>query len=144
MEYVKRNKDKHEQIAEPGNYPQKWFKDKPCKNCSKLFTPKAPCEKYCSDLCKNRGLQNRYFIKNYGLTVDKYESMLQDQNHLCAICHTEGFIMNKERHKMKLVVDHCHTTGVVRGLLCHNCNRALGLFQDSQVNLTTAINYLKV
>lgn len=47
-------------------------------------------------------------------------------------------------HKMKLVVDHCHVTGKVRGLLCHNCNRALGLLKDSVDNLSKAIDYLKV
>lgn len=42
-----------------------------------------------------------------------------------------------------LVVDHDHTTGKVRGLLCHNCNRALGLLQDNKSYLQSAINYLK-
>lgn len=46
-------------------------------------------------------------------------------------------------HKMKLVVDHCHSSGVVRGLLCHNCNRALGLLKDSTRNLESAIRYLE-
>lgn len=46
-------------------------------------------------------------------------------------------------HKSKLVVDHCHDTGIVRGLLCHNCNRALGLFKDKIEVLKNAIKYLE-
>lgn len=65
------------------------------------------------------------------------------QGGLCAICGGDGFVM-KGCHKMKLVVDHCHETGVVRGLLCHNCNRGLGLFKDSETSLVEAIKYLKV
>jgi len=49
----------------------------------------------------------------------------------------------KEVHTSKLVVDHDHKTGDIRGMLCHNCNRALGLFKDSVVNLKSAIEYLE-
>ena len=48
-----------------------------------------------------------------------------------------------EHHKSKLVVDHCHATGKVRGLLCHNCNRALGLLKDKISVLKNAIQYLE-
>jgi hypothetical protein len=41
------------------------------------------------------------------------------------------------------VVDHCHATGKVRGLLCHNCNRALGLMQDNIENIKRAADYLE-
>jgi len=49
----------------------------------------------------------------------------------------------RKHHKTKLVVDHCHSTGKIRGLLCHNCNRALGLMQDNVETLQNAIDYLK-
>lgn len=58
--------------------------------------------------------------------------------------YPQGFFKDASKHKLKLVVDHCHSSGKVRGLLCHNCNRALGLFQDSMSSLTRAIEYLKV
>lgn len=143
MEYITRNKSKEEQTAHPSKYPQGYFKDKACSMCGEQFSPKAPSEHYCSEVCKNRGLQNRYFLRVYGISVDKYEEMFTEQVGLCKICETEGFVMDATRHKMKLVVDHCHKTGVVRGLLCHNCNRGLGLLQDSTKALQNAISYLE-
>jgi len=68
--------------------------------------------------------------------------MLDAQNNVCAICFEEGFIM-AEHHQAKLMVDHCHTTGRVRGLLCHNCNRALGLLKDNKSRFRSAITYLE-
>lgn len=50
----------------------------------------------------------------------------------------------KACHRIKLVVDHDHATGKVRGLLCHNCNRALGLLHDNPVTINNALEYLKV
>lgn len=138
------NKTKAEQTADPSKYPQGYFKPKPCRCCKKVFTPKAPSELYCSDTCKDKGIMNAYLQRNYGTTFRQYRLMLEGQKGLCKICGSEGFIMNKDRHKMRLVVDHCHSTGKVSGLLCHNCNRALGLFQDSQDSLLKAIDYLKV
>ena len=137
------NKKKAEQTACPSKYPQGYFKDKSCGICSSIFSPKAPSERYCSDFCKDRGITDAYLKRTYGIDSSDYERMLDEQDHKCAICKGDGFVMNKERHKLKLVVDHCHTTGTVRGLLCHNCNRALGLLQDNTDSLREAINYLE-
>ena len=81
-------------------------------------------------------------MRNYNISYSTYLDMLQDQEHKCKICGGEGFVMAKH-HKLKLVVDHCHTTGKVRGLLCHNCNRALGLLKDSRLALENALEYLE-
>lgn len=138
-----RNKPKSAQTATPSKYPQGHFKPKSCRMCSTVFSPKAPSEHYCSEDCKNRAGQSNYLKRTYGITVDDYEVMYEDQQGLCVICRTEGFVMDP-KHTMKLVVDHCHATGVVRGLLCHNCNRALGLLHDDTTALQRAIDYLKV
>lgn len=82
-------------------------------------------------------------MRKYGITTKGYNEMYESQQGKCAICNGEGFCM-AEHHKLKLVVDHCHTTGAVRGLLCHNCNRALGLFKDNIESLEKAVRYLKV
>jgi len=140
--YTKLNKPKAEQTASPDKYPQGRFKPKPCKHCQDVFSPRAPSELYCSDRCKDHAYTSAYLKRTYGITYDDYLRMLEEQQHRCAICPSEGFTMDP-KHKLKLVVDHCHTTGRVRGLLCHNCNRALGLLKDSRSSLERAIGYLE-
>jgi hypothetical protein len=143
MYSIDHNKDKADQTASPDKYPQGRFNMKPCRKCCVEFQPKAPSELYCSDKCKSEGLTDRYLTRIYGITLADYYRMYEEQEGLCKICQTEGFTM-KACHKLKLVVDHCHTTGVVRGLLCHNCNRALGLLHDDLDCLDRAKEYLKV
>lgn len=128
--------------ANPKKYPQGYFKKKPCKRCGTLFQPKAPSHLYCSQKCADEGWSNNYLKNEYGISKDEYDSMLISQKGRCAICGSEGFLM-REHHWSKLVTDHDHKTGHVRGLLCHNCNRGLGLFQDSISNLKQAIQYLE-
>ena len=140
--YAMKNKKKCDQTATPNKYPQGYFKDKPCKQCGELFSPQAPSELYCSDGCKDTGLVNAYLKRKYGITVDDYNQMLIEQNHCCKICGSSGFKM-KDAHKVLLVVDHNHVNGNVRGLLCHNCNRALGLLQDDIAIVRRCAEYLE-
>lgn len=128
--------------ASPRKYPQKYFKDKPCRWCKESFKPVAPSHLYCSDTCKDKGLADNYYSNNYGVGLLQVEQILKNQNNLCAICGEEGFKMN-EHIKSPLNLDHCHETGKVRGLLCHNCNRALGLLKDNKERLNRAILYLE-
>lgn len=124
------------------DWPQGYFKVKKCKACSKNFTPESPCNLYCTPTCAVEGKTTAYLMRNYKITFKDYEELLNKQKGLCAICNGPGFKM-AEYHNIQLVVDHCHTTGRVRGLLCHNCNRALGLLQDSKESLEIAIKYLE-
>lgn len=140
--YLMQNKPQKDMTASPDKYPQGYFKVKKCKTCETLFQPLAPSHLHCSPCCSSSSVATRYLMRNYGITIDDYYSMLKEQNALCAICGQEGFVMKKE-HKLKLVVDHCHTTGKVRGLLCHNCNRGLGLFQDNTGYMLNAVKYLE-
>jgi hypothetical protein len=128
--------------ATPSKYPQGYFKPKKCRWCEEVFGPVAPSHLYCSDACKDNGLADNYYKNTYGSSLKEVESLLESQNNLCFICEEVGFKMNEHVHS-PLNVDHCHTTGVVRGLLCHNCNRALGLFKDSVDRLKRAISYLE-
>lgn len=75
--------------------------------------------------------------KIYKMTEEQFSVMLESQGHLCAICRggTNG---GRQWH-----IDHCHTTGQVRGILCGNCNKMLGLAKDSPTSLRNAASYLE-
>lgn len=79
--------------------------------------------------------RERTLRKLYGLSMLDYEKMVDSQAGTCAICHEE----NKGKN---LRVDHDHETGVVRGLLCDRCNKAIGQFEDNPVLLRSAIDYI--
>jgi hypothetical protein len=83
----------------------------------------------------NRMEYSKRLWLRYGLTKERYEEMLQNQNELCAICLLKP--------TEKLHVDHDHKTGEVRGLLCGKCNRGIGLFNDDIELLSKSIEYLK-
>lgn len=71
--------------------------------------------------------------QRYGLTEAKYNEIIERQKGRCGICH----------RFRRLVVDHCHAGGRVRGLLCSNCNSALGLFEENLTVLANAVKYLR-
>lgn len=75
----------------------------------------------------------------YGITPEKYNEMLENQGGVCAICKTKPQF---DTRKKRLSIDHCHTTGKVRGLLCDACNRGIGMLKDDTSVLMNAINYL--
>jgi hypothetical protein len=83
-------------------------------------------------------VKNSELKSMFGITLQEYNAMLEQQDNTCAICKNPETDEN-----VSLAVDHCHTTGKVRGLLCSNCNRGLGLFRDLVGNLENAIKYLE-
>lgn len=84
----------------------------------------------------NKDKNRQYDLKkNYGLTVVEYDAMLSAQAGTCAICR-------RKPGRRRLHVDHAHSTGQIRGLLCSHCNTALGLLRESTELLTSAISYL--
>ncbi len=79
-----------------------------------------------------------------GISVDDYQSMEEKQNNLCAICYNpETRINGTTKIAGRLVIDHCHKTNKVRGLLCHGCNAAIGLLKDDSLIITRAARYVK-
>lgn len=70
----------------------------------------------------------------YGLSEEDYLEMLGEQDNRCGIC--------RKSHSPRLFVDHCHTTGEVRGLLCQHCNSLLGFSKDNKETLSRAAKYL--
>ena len=83
----------------------------------------------------------RMKLTNYGITKEQYDAMLAEQNNACAICGC-GPDSNRCTHG-HLAVDHCHTHGNVRALLCDHCNQALGRMNDQPALLVAAAAYLE-
>lgn len=82
--------------------------------------------------------------QKFGIDSAIYNKMLQDQNEACAIClEPEIAIHHRTGFPRALAVDHDHDTDAVRGLLCRDCNTALGLFDEDVVRLRAAIAYLE-
>ncbi len=73
----------------------------------------------------------------YGITANEYKTLLIKQNGVCFICEEE-----EKGKRGNLHVDHCHDTGKIRGLLCSDCNRAIGFLRHSPRLLQRAIEYL--
>jgi Recombination endonuclease VII len=102
-----------------------------------------------ADPTKQRAAVNKWYARNreyvrkkaihrqYGLTPEAFDVLLQVQSGGCGICKTP-LRCDRGTH-----VDHDHASGRVRGLLCHSCNLALGLLADSPNRLLAAADYLK-
>lgn len=76
-------------------------------------------------------------IKSYGITEEDFNIMLEKQENKCAICKDTDW------GRFSPCIDHNHTTGKVRGLLCNRCNRVLGLVNESISTLKAMIKYLE-
>ncbi len=85
---------------------------------------------------KKRGQKYRH---RYGIDIEDYNDILKKQKDRCAICGTKE--LNRKNAKF-FAVDHCHKTGVVRGLLCYSCNALLGKAKDNIDIFLSAIKYL--
>ncbi len=84
--------------------------------------------------------------KRYGLTVEQFNALLAKQENRCAICRKHFAVITgdlKSNGLTKPVIDHDHSTGKVRGLLCQHCNSGLGMFDDSVSTIVNAGCYLE-
>jgi hypothetical protein len=115
-----------------------------CKPCTGLAERERRLKKKSLD---PEGTKHSRHVKkllvNYGLSEQDYENLLSEQGYCCAICKV-GIKEYSENHPTQnyLVVDHCHKTGKIRGLLCSSCNSGLGLLGDSAESLRVAHLYL--
>ena len=111
-----------------GKYSPNSRKSK-CKECDK----KRLAENY--DPIK---YQEQHLKRSYGITLNEYNQMLMKQNYCCRTC---GTTEPGGKHG-KFMVDHCHSTSKVRGLLCKSCNIALGEVKDNRQTLMNMLEYL--
>jgi hypothetical protein len=79
---------------------------------------------------------DRRLKHEYGISLDEYDKMVENQEGVCAIC-------KKPPIGRRLAVDHDHVTGKIRGLLCHNCNVSLGLLGEDSEAIKRLLDYLE-
>lgn len=79
----------------------------------------------------------------YNISLEEYEVIRVSQGCVCAICGSSSNGVSGKQRDWNWSVDHCHSTGKVRGLLCNSCNRGLGLLGDTVEQLEKALAYLK-
>lgn len=98
----------------------------------------ADKRQYHNMLKKDPNYHKNYMLQAcYNMSIDTFNEMKAAQNNVCAICYKSPKLTRR------LVVDHNHTTGKVRDLLCDSCNKGLGFFKESASSLLNAIAYLK-
>lgn len=112
-----------------------------CKNRTKadgLHTECRACAKAYQRTRKQRSpdyYREKKWLQLYGLSSEAFKSLEAGQNGACAVC--------RRPNGRTLCVDHCHKTGKIRGLLCDNCNRAIGLFVDDPTLMRQAAVYVE-
>lgn len=124
--YNKRWRDKHPDVVKARN--------------KKLNADRSP-EKHRANQRAYRARNPRLMKsidlkKKYGITLDEYEGRLAAQQGCCAVCKSPP-------GKKALAVDHCHDTGIIRGILCHGCNTALGLLREDEKIVAALGRYLQ-
>lgn len=128
--------------------------EKPLEKFSKNKARKDGLQTYCRD-CRRTEQTKWYFQRKYGMSLEERDRMLEEQDYKCAICNSKVKFRDKPVHgKSDLpkiqdnigtyaVIDHCHESETIRGVLCGHCNVGLGAFKDNIKSLRNAIKYLK-
>lgn len=121
----------------PGTRKGQW-----CKECKKHYARDYYRARRAENPTYGREAQRKSVLKRYGLSLEDFNRMLEEQDGKCAICSkppgtTDGVDRNR------LVIDHSHATGKARALLCDFCNRGLGIFFDDPALLVAAADYLR-
>jgi hypothetical protein len=99
-----------------------------CRVCRRAMNKTAPTQAQL----------RKYNLKKYGITPEDYDSLLAVQGGACACCKAQRNLDGR-----RLYVDHCHSTGRVRGLLCYSCNTGIGSLGDDTKGLQRALCYLE-
>lgn len=128
-------------------FPASAFIKKPNKNSRHLRARCAPCTESQKKSWLSPEKRRKHTIKKaYGLDWESYLSMMTEQNGQCAICSVDFDMSHRPNGgtvPRSACVDHCHSTGKVRGILCSSCNIALGFFRDNVDIMKKAIQYIK-
>ena len=123
-----------------------WLESRPkqavCRRCgiSVEVKPLGILPKFCAE-CRYVYKQRRIVLRKYGLSSEEYDALAELQSGVCGICYGEAD-NGASRNRGFLSIDHDHKTGLVRGLLCSNCNLALGLLKERQDTILRAANWI--
>ena len=109
--------------------------DSYCYECKRIRTKEA--RKKNPELTAIYGRRSN-LRRFYNLEESEYNDLFDGQNGQCAICSKDLERVSRSTH-----IDHCHNTGKIRGILCHQCNTAIGLLGDDIEKLKSAIKYLE-
>jgi len=144
--YIEAHPPKQKEILPPNK--------RRCIDCKEIKLVEAFFEgrRKCNE-CRKKGYRDKYnsnpdILKAnirkrlYGISQQEYEQMIKDQNNLCASCGNPETTIRYGKLDA-LAVDHCHATGAVRGLLCANCNRALGMLQEDPERVKALLKYIE-
>jgi hypothetical protein len=129
--------------AEKAAYDKKWREENRDQYLALRKKHNDANKKKTSEYCKtyyqkNKEKKQALSLKRYyGITVEDYNRMFEEQKGICPGCTRHQSELNHPLH-----VDHCHVLGHVRGLLCRDCNNTLGFAKDNPSILKNLINYL--
>ncbi len=134
--YCKKCRQVRKENPQKGGRPRK--KEWSCIMCGETDLTKvaAGYKGYRASYCK-KCESKRSTLQKHGLSEQELQAMFESQFGLCAIC-------GKAPKSDKWCIDHCHTSGVIRALLCYPCNHILGMAQDNPEILMKAIKYLEL
>lgn len=118
------------------SFPRRSTKNSLCKSChnedNRRYYKKMPRKDQRAKSLKSK----------YGLSFEEFQMILHKQEGRCSICMEEVYWDTYTANPKKACVDHCHKTGKIRGILCSNCNRALGLLKDDLSRIKRLEGYL--
>lgn len=140
------NQDKEDQLIISEGM-KKCTRCKQIKPLDKFFVrgdAKVGRQSVCKDCKRPTKAQGRQFNLRhiYGMTIEEYNAMLEEQNGVCAICGKPE-TATRDGQALPLHVDHCHTTDAIRGLLCAKCNTALGLMHEDPDRIKALLKYIE-
>ena len=110
-----------------------------------IYATCRPCCNHMKSIWKAEQYKNnpnfhrdRNFKDRYGISLQERDQLAVDQDHRCKICLTHESNVSRS----VLFVDHCHTSGEVRGLLCDGCNKGIGHLKDNPTAIKAALAYI--
>ena len=129
--YMKTYNAKPKRMAYMKAYMEVYSATPEARTKQKAYRDKPERKAYMKSRAKS------YELKRFNITLEKYNEMFDNQKGCCAICGK-----HQSEFKKALCVEHCHTTGKVRGLTCHQCNTIIGMCYEDISILQNTINYL--